>query len=325
MPDITVNLIVPGLLNTFQKEEITPQNTALPGQLPGILARSDLVNLNESEIKLDYQNRLPISFYEYFDEYFQPQVQARVLYANPVFLQIQTDHLLSKKPEILLKTRIISEFVNALDEYFKEDGLSFLQSDNGKIYCLSTEYLDVNMIAFSETLGRNINHFLPTGKDATFWKRIFNEVQMFIHQYCSSSDLSLEFNALWFWGGDMFFEKNKVPNVIGNAKWIKGYNRYYKMSQLTIDDLGDVSEPVIYFFDERFIESSSTGDFTNWKRQLDGFYTETLSPVMKLLYSGKIKQVLIHKTVEHGYRVSRLQGFRFFRKKLTVHQICGQE
>jgi len=51
--------------------------------------------------------------------------------------------------------------------------------------------------------GRDIKHFLPQGDEAKFWLRVFNEVQMFLHEYIDEEDRVFNnqlLNGFWFWG-----------------------------------------------------------------------------------------------------------------------------
>lgn len=80
--------------------------------------------------------------------------------------------------------------------------------------------------------GNSLEHCLPDGPDARFWRRLLNETQVFLTQYRRGvDDPSKVPGSLWFWGGGSLPEVGTVhprvarivaddPVLCGMAEWL---------------------------------------------------------------------------------------------------------
>ncbi len=128
--------------------------------------------------------------------------------ADPVFLKPDQDRLL------LFDTSAISltmdearQFADAFNRHFAEDGLQLLVPHKKRWYLAVSPVPVLHTHGLDKVIGRNIDFFLPTGKDAGFWRRVLNETQMLFHglevNYRREMAGEVPISGLWLSGGGM--------------------------------------------------------------------------------------------------------------------------
>jgi hypothetical protein len=74
--------------------------------------------------------------------------------------------------------------------------------------------------ALGDAAGGNVNLFLPTGNNALRWHRIWNEIQMLLHDHAVNETREARgepaINSVWLWGGG---RKPAVPGHDFSAVW----------------------------------------------------------------------------------------------------------
>jgi hypothetical protein len=129
-----------------------------------------------------------------------------VLHADPLQLLPDRDQLLAfDLDDEPLNGDEIASLVTTFNAHFSEDGVRLHGSPSGRIYLHCGSAPDLRTHALSVVLGRNLDPYLPEGKDQRRWRGLLNETQMLCH--------SLDFNreresrgqpvlgGLWFSGG----------------------------------------------------------------------------------------------------------------------------
>lgn len=130
--------------------------------------------------------------------------------ADPVHLQPRGADVQLTAGDVLDITAAESlAFVQALNDFFREDGLFFeaLRPDRWVVRG-PAERMRLATTPLSEAHGRGIDPLLPTGDDARPWLRRLNEAQMLLHAH--------ETNAAR--------EARAVPTV--NSVWFSGAGRH---------------------------------------------------------------------------------------------------
>jgi hypothetical protein len=137
------------------------------------------------------------------------------MHADPVHLQADMDHAIMTAPDALsILPGQAKAFIASINEHLHEDGIECFQleslqtqdsHDGRQQWFLATQQaIDLSTTPLSETIGRNINFYLPKGRNASGWKRTLTELQMLLFNHDENikreqSGLSAV-NSLWFHG-----------------------------------------------------------------------------------------------------------------------------
>jgi hypothetical protein len=97
------------------------------------------------------------------------------------------------------------DLVAALNRHFADDGLHFLAPHPERWYLRLAHRPGISTHPPEAVAGADINAFLPQGKDALHWHKVFNEIQMLLHAHPvnEARDARGEplINSVWLWGG----------------------------------------------------------------------------------------------------------------------------
>tara|TARA_Y100001935_G_C17266836_1_gene489635 strand:- start:666 stop:1505 length:840 start_codon:yes stop_codon:yes gene_type:complete len=138
-----------------------------------------------------------------------------IFHADPIYLRPDQDRLLAfdfyHQPLTEEETKI---FADAFNEYFLKDELSLITPNNLRWYLRSKKKSDVKTFPLSEILGRNIDLFLPEGKDGLKWRSFINEIQMLFYglpiNETRQSFGQWPVSGLWISGGGILPKKEIV-------------------------------------------------------------------------------------------------------------------
>lgn len=126
--------------------------------------------------------------------------------ADPVHLRIEQNHImLADSQAFQISIEEAEQIVQDLNHNLGNHDFSFFSLHPERWYIRMPKAPDI----FTHTLGhvtcKNINNFLPTGSDSIVWRKIFNEIQMLLHEHpinqARESRGELTINSVWFWGG----------------------------------------------------------------------------------------------------------------------------
>jgi hypothetical protein len=126
--------------------------------------------------------------------------------ADPVHLRADRDALLLvDASRFQLDSEDARTLVEALNRHFGPAELYFSAPNPTRWYARVAQAADIEAIPLREAAGCNVDQLLPRGKDALAWHRIFNEVQMLLHNHplneAREARGELPVNSVWFWGG----------------------------------------------------------------------------------------------------------------------------
>lgn len=143
------------------------------------------------------------------------------LRADPVHLRPHRDHLLlADSSAFTIAQNEADELVAALNQHLAAEGMRFLAPRSDRWYLRLDSDPEIATHPLGEVAGGDVNPFLPTGKNALWWHRICNDVQMLLHHHSVNvaRDARGEpaINSVWLWGG------GRKPTVSGrnfSAVW----------------------------------------------------------------------------------------------------------
>ncbi|MCO7225512.1 hypothetical protein [Pleionea sp. CnH1-48] len=86
--------------------------------------------------------------------------------------------------------------LEALNDYYSEQGIHFYQQDHDWFIALPAER-KLTALSFHEIRGRNLLHVLPEGKDRVWWHALITEMQMFLSQQNIQTQRFFKVNGVW--------------------------------------------------------------------------------------------------------------------------------
>lgn len=128
------------------------------------------------------------------------------LRVDPVHLRVDTNHARLFGGHVLgLEADEAEALVARLNAHFGADGLTLEAPAPDRWYLALDEAQALEAHAPAEVVGRNVDHFLPTGADAARWRGRLNEIQMLLHDAppnrAREEHGRLTVNSGWVWGG----------------------------------------------------------------------------------------------------------------------------
>ena len=128
------------------------------------------------------------------------------LRADPVHLKVTRDRLLLVDNTLfdlaLDEARSMSDTLN---RHFGEQRITFHTPQAKRWYAKLARAPELVTHPIREAAGQDVQHYLPSGAEGLAWHRIFNEVQMLLHEHPVNESREARgdppVNSVWFWGG----------------------------------------------------------------------------------------------------------------------------
>lgn len=165
-------------------------------------------------------------------EVFDTDSKCHLIFAEPVHLLLQRDSFCLSGPVPLpLSLDESTSLIASLNQHFHADGLEFILTNSSRWYLRLDRRPEISTSHPMLAINRDINAFLPKGKEAGKWRQLINEIQMLlfshpVNQSRELADLPL-CNSLWFWGEGQLPEKQQlaVAKAYASTAFFKGLGR----------------------------------------------------------------------------------------------------
>lgn len=244
------------------------------------------------------------------------------LSADPVHLQVNRDQLTLLAPEALSISDVEAVSLCAtLNRHFATQ-FTFVAPQSHRWYLQTQEPPRLRTSPLSQAVGREVDPLLPKGEDQLAWHRIFNEVQMVLHEHPINEERemrgALPINSLWFSGGGILPRARTLfQAVIGDSPLARGLA---KLTDIPFTPAGAGIAAIGARDVLVELQSAATAsmclDAAAWKLALEGLDRMWFAPLSAMLAKGQLGQIVI-ATVADGrsYRwcVSRMNLWRFWR------------
>jgi len=144
--------------------------------------------------------------------------QGHWLRADPVHFKADIDHaILLDCNRLAIREDEAQALVESFNNHFCDDGIELVIGHRNRWYLSFKKLIDIQTTFLQDAVGRNVNHFLPTGSDALNWRRLLNETQMLFHTHEVNvereSKGQITINSLWLWG------EGQVLQSAENTDW----------------------------------------------------------------------------------------------------------
>ncbi len=323
----SINLVLPGLFQSFQQSEIDENCFPQFNLIQSFISKSNYISSSNTEIpvlSVDYYKNFPLAFYENSESLSDDSI---IFYAEPISIEVKSDHIVAFPVSIdSADYHMLDNIINKFNQHFSPDGLTLKCLPSGNIVCQSSAHNLPKMTAVYSVYGRDIKHFLPQGDEAKFWLRVFNEVQMFLHEYIEEEQRVFNnqlLNGFWFWGeGNKTTVESNQGCFIGDTYWLDGFCSQNKTKRYEISDIENSNEDCIHIVDESLLRASSYGNMDSWLEGLKKIETKILTPLNQLLKRGVIREINIQDTPDSHYQLKNMHRYRFYRKNISLNEIC---
>ena len=151
------------------------------------------------------------------------------LQASPVHLRPDGNGLLLFDAGVFkLTLDEANQLAEMVQDHFSDQGWRIEVYDSQRWYLSLKSQPDIQTSALSDVIGRNIDRFLPKGKDAVAWHAMMNEVQMLLHtakvNMLREGRGELAINGLWLHGGGSYqlIEQADYASIIADEPLVRG-------------------------------------------------------------------------------------------------------
>lgn len=257
------------------------------------------------------------------------------LRADPVHLQVNRDQLILTAPDGLsISDTEASSIVTALNHHFAADHFSFVAAEPDRWYLKIPRPARIVTHSLSQVAGRDIDGFLPDGEDKLAWHKVFNEVQMVLHDHPVNQERELRgappINSLWFSGGgtlprahtdfDAVIASSSLARGISNLADIPLMPATQNITELNADQV---------LIEIRGAETASLQlDPAVWKHAIEVMDQHWFAPMVAALRSGHSSRLYIatvHRRRALCWSITRKQLlWRVWRSAATLAGPVGK-
>jgi hypothetical protein len=334
----TLTLIVPGCCGPLPAQYaalkfLAPELHQLP--LWKCLSRADKINVADSFHQqlaklFDFDDAscpLPSAALDLLGEEGSPE-EAFWLHADPACMQADIDHaILFDAQSLQLADHEADQLISELNSHFSQDDIFLRRGSAANWYLSINSHQSFATSALHDVVGRNVNQFMPSGIDASFWKRFMNEAQMLLHMSEVNEQREarghLPVNSLWLWGeGRLPVAATTEPRfdrILANNVSARGLAKLHgvpceavpsDMAALTA--LLAQSEHVCLVLDDLF-GSISYADIALWQEKLIALDESWLQPLIQHAIRNTIS-LQLYPCNGSAYRLSANNRFRFWKR-----------
>jgi hypothetical protein len=247
--------------------------------------------------------------------------------ADPVHLRIEQNHImLADSQAFQINNEEAEVLTNDINKSFSKDDWSLLPLHPKRWYIRTTNTPKMNTYTLSQVTCKNINSFLPSGQDSIAWHKMFNEIQMLLHEHplnkAREARGELTINSIWFWGGghhpqsiESLYTKIWTNNGLARALSLASGTQH---SQLPLDATSwqrlNSSGNHLLILDS-LLGKSQYRDAYSWRENLKELEKNWFTPLYTALKQGNINMLTITALNETGawdFSITRSNLWRFW-------------
>lgn len=222
--------------------------------------------------------------------------------ADPCYLHADRDKLVLFADNLALTHDEAEAFIAEIQPLLTDFGMTLRQQTQENWYIETESNTEINFTALPDVKQKNIDSFLPEGHDRTFWLKLWNEIQMLLHnsplnqQRLAANKLPI--NSLWFWGqGQLESKHNAFTHVYGDNTLlsqlaIKSTCHYHADNTLNTD-FNQQTGKALYLLEALDLEA-------NIEAQLQQLEKRYFAPLLKAINKRQVSKVSLY-IPEFGY------------------------
>ena len=243
--------------------------------------------------------------------------------ADPVHLRVDTTHArLFGAWALDLQADESAALIERLNALYADDGLVFEAPVPDRWYIGCPRPSDLRAVTPDRVAGRNVDAFMPEGRDARAWRAWLNEVQMLLHDAPVNTERerrgALPVNSVWLWGG------GQCPAVSGGPEQVYadepvalGLARLAGVATEAVDAApwaGEWPAGHALAVDARAVDPLVHGEIETWLECLAALERDRIEPVLRGLRQGHLDSVTIAPGDGRRFVATRRGLRRFWRR-----------
>lgn len=243
--------------------------------------------------------------------------QDAVWAADLCHLRLATDHLiLSELGAAAPTAEEAAALRQAAEPVLAEAGIEILTAQPHRWFLRLPAEWDIASFTPACALGRNIDAWMPRGRDARAWRRVLNTLQMEWHAHPVNAERESRglptVNSLWLHGGAAAGPpRSPYARLVGPAPWHRGLAAWMGVEHA---DTGPL-KPGTLLVDTRPQAAVEAEDWHGWQTALRSLDEQILGPALDALPGGEALEIVL--TGEAGWRTvryGRRDAMRFWRR-----------
>ncbi|GKS68216.1 hypothetical protein W03_02200 [Nitrosomonas sp. PY1] len=250
--------------------------------------------------------------------------------ADPVHLRIEQNHIMLADSQIFKISKEESQqFVQTINRCLNNERVLILPLQSDRWYLRCSEAPELETFLLSDVTCRNINDHLPIGNQSVVWHKIFNEIQMILHDHpmnqARESRGELAINSVWFWGGGVMPEariESIFSHAWGNHEFLRALAFYSNAAWKEVPMNGEDFLQNITAGDHLIILDALYGkaqyrDAYGWRESLKKMEIDWFTPLYSALEAKKINQLILttlDSTVTRSFFITTSDLWKFWRK-----------
>lgn len=235
---------------------------------------------------------------------------------DPVVVIPNRDHLLLLgNTTFELSEEEARQIISGLNEFLADEGIQ-IHALTPKQWIVSSEKnFTLLTTAPEQAFGQDVKRVMPIGGDASYWQKITNEIQMWLHT-CEVNQHHMALgrqtvNSVWLWGTgngvDMESALDATCFIDENNSYLHGLANTYGQTFIDVDQQGEQLEQCFEQVRDKYIGVLNI-DSLHRMDQLNSM----IGLAMDKLASGKLDRISI-TTESHEFVLTRWCMKRFWR------------
>ena len=321
----TINLILPGLwtlLRTVQQHD-----AGIGARLPALarlLSRCDRPVDSDMEAEDRVLEKLGLSAclpapVAALERLADPDVNADGwwLRADPVSLVADRQFIVMQHPNGLdLTEDEARQLIDLINKHFAEDGWQLEMTTPNRWYLKLSKPLDLTTTPGWRVVGKDIDTYMPAGKDELKWHAWLNELQMLLYAAPLNDQRIAEghtpVTGIWIWGGGLIGSSSpkQQMGLWSDSPFLQGLGRHTGLACSALPDnwqelvdASQVGNEHIVWLDHAH-QALMSGNVEQGIDVLEQLEQDAFNPLLQLLKSRRIARLNICDLPGHEVQVS---------------------
>ena len=220
------------------------------------------------------------------------------VHADPVNLQADIDRaILTDSQSLNLRHDEAEKLVDELNRHLVQDDLSIFLADENNWF-IKLDDCEFTTTSLYDAAGRNINHLLPEGESAGYWKSLLNEIQMLFHMSTVNTTREQRgqaaINSIWLWGEGRLPARGNpdIARVWTDNMLAAGMARMHDISVAALNHINELADHMktdahLLITFNQLNWPTCYGDSSAWHEALDEMVNSWLLPIVDLAKTNK--------------------------------------
>jgi len=219
----------------------------------------------------------------------------------------------------------VSLIIKGLQEFFKQDCDIKKLPDNSWLMILKSLQPVDGVPHYLSALGKKVTHYLEQAKSNLGWFKLFNEMQMFMHQHAVNErrqqNGQLLINSLWCWGADQYDgEKLSATQWFSDDIELTALGQLYGADAHALYDVKNTAlKNDVIIIDLSLLKALKQDPHADLMSLLEQLEQQCFAPLL----ASKVK-ITLHTAAAINLHYQPRMSWQFWRKPVSLFDLQGQ-